>query len=153
VLSLADHARVRVRAERIGLDAIEREGKTIVFKFKESAKVDPQRLLSVVDRRQDLRLVPPGHLKLDLAPPLVAPTAPLTPPKLPGRTRPGSGGISHRAPGGRTQSWWTARATAGEVTPGFTKAEILKPMPEDPRAPDGLFDRVNGVLEELSDDL
>ena len=24
-------------------------------------------------------------------------------------------------------SWWTARATAGEVTPGFTKAEILRP--------------------------
>ncbi|HTU99341.1 MAG TPA: transcription-repair coupling factor, partial [Luteitalea sp.] len=64
VLSLADHARIRVMADHMKIDAIEREGKTIVFKFRDTAKVDPQRLLSVVDRRVDLRLVPPGHLKL-----------------------------------------------------------------------------------------
>ncbi len=55
--------------------------------------------------------------------------------------------------GSRGPSWWTVRATAGEVAPGFTKAEVLKPMPEDPRAPDGLFARVAGVMKELSDDL
>ncbi|HTV01886.1 MAG TPA: hypothetical protein VMF13_15160, partial [Luteitalea sp.] len=127
----------------------------------------PQRLLSVVDRRVDLRLVPPGHLKLDLAPPVVAPTLGRpAPPAPPGRLGPNaaaragaaarSGPTTHRpvAQGGsRGPSWWTVRATAGEVTPGFTKAEVLKPMPEDPRAPDGLFARVAGVLRELSDDL
>jgi hypothetical protein len=46
-------------------------------------------------------------------------------------------------------SWWTARATAGEVTGGFTKAEILRPEAEDPRAPSGVFTRVGGVLSEL----
>jgi hypothetical protein len=46
-------------------------------------------------------------------------------------------------------SWWTARATAGEVTTGFTKAEILKPESEDPRAPSGVFTRVGGLLSEL----
>ena len=173
VLSLADHARLRVMADHLKLDAIEREGKTIVFKFRDAANVDPQRLLSVVDRRVDLRLVPPGHLKLDLAPPAVAPK--LTPsgaathgaggrlpaarPSIQGRPQPPSpraGSAVHRplAQGGaRGPSWWTVRATAGEVTPGFTKAEVLKPMPEDPRAPDGLFARVVGVMKELSDEL
>ena len=42
----------------------------------------------------------------------------------------------------RKPAWWTARATAGEVTPGFSKDEILKAAPEDPRAPDGVLDRV-----------
>jgi len=146
-------------ADHLKLDAIEREGKTIVFKFRDAANVDPQRLLSVVDRRVDLRLVPPGHLKLDLAPPVIAPA--IGRPGSPSQAFPGrAGGSARPAPTmhrpvakGRGPSWWTVRATAGEVTPGFTKAEVLKPMPEDPRAPDGLFARVAGVMKELSDDL
>jgi hypothetical protein len=46
-------------------------------------------------------------------------------------------------------SWWTARATAGEVTAGFSKEEMLKPPKEDPSAPDGVFARVTGLLSEL----
>jgi hypothetical protein len=52
---------------------------------------------------------------------------------------------SAAAPG----SWWTARATAGEVVPGFSKAEILRPQAEDPRAADGVFTKVAGLLGEL----
>ena len=37
----------------------------------------------------------------------------------------------------------------GEVKPGFTKAEILRPAREDPRAPGGVFERVGGLLSEL----
>jgi hypothetical protein len=47
-------------------------------------------------------------------------------------------------------SWWAARAKAGEVTPGFTRAEIMKPASEDPRSEGGLFVRVSGLLRELS---
>jgi len=46
-------------------------------------------------------------------------------------------------------SWWTARARAGEVKPGFTKAEILKPAKDDPRAPGGVFERVGQLLSEI----
>jgi hypothetical protein len=52
----------------------------------------------------------------------------------------------------RQPAWWTARATAGEVKPGFSKAEILKPATEDPRAPDGVLHRVTGLLLALADD-
>ena len=47
-------------------------------------------------------------------------------------------------------SWWAARARAGEVTPGFTRDEIMRPAKEDPRAEGGLFARVGGLLRELS---
>ena len=52
----------------------------------------------------------------------------------------------------RKPAWWAARATAGAVMPGFSKAEILKAPPEDPRAPDGVLDRVTGLLLALSDE-
>jgi hypothetical protein len=54
-----------------------------------------------------------------------------------------------RAP--HVRSWWTARATAGEVTGGFSKDEILRPAKEDPRAEGGVFSRVSGLLRDLSE--
>jgi hypothetical protein len=38
------------------------------------------------------------------------------------------------------------------VTPGFSKSEILKAAPEDPRAPDGVLDRVTSLLLALADE-
>jgi hypothetical protein len=35
------------------------------------------------------------------------------------------------------------------VTPGFSKAEILKPPKENPLADGGLFDIVGGLLDDL----
>jgi len=56
--------------------------------------------------------------------------------------------------GSRSQavpSWWVARARAGEVKPGFTKEEMLRPAKDDPRAPGGVFETVGGLLSELLD--
>jgi transcription-repair coupling factor (superfamily II helicase) len=127
VLNLADYGRVRVGADRLGLESIDREGSLVVFKFRERTKVDLPRLLTLVRSRPDLQLVPPGSLKLDVR----------------------QGSVD---PGGRgRRAWWTARATAGEVTGGFTKAEIQREAPDDPRAQGGLLERVLGVLMTLSD--
>ena len=41
------------------------------------------------------------------------------------------------------------RAREAEVKPGFTKAEMLKPKAEDPRAPGGVFERVGALLSDL----
>ncbi len=60
----------------------------------------------------------------------------------PGRRCPGKAGAP--AP-----SWWTARATAGEVTGGFTKEEILRRPEADPRAEGGMFARIEGLLRAL----
>jgi len=44
-----------------------------------------------------------------------------------------------------------ARAREGDVKPGFTKADILRPAKEDLRAPGGVFDRVGALLSDLLD--
>jgi hypothetical protein len=54
------------------------------------------------------------------------------------------------ASGGRKAGWWTARATTGEVTPGFTKEEILRVPSQNPRAEGGVFGRLEALLAELA---
>jgi len=151
VLNLAEYGRIRVMADRLGIDTIDREGRTVVLKFRPQAKVDPVRLVSLVRQRPELTLVPPAALKLTLKEAggwrLEA-----------GRSRPSSSlqppASSLRKSGGRSQaapSWWTARAREGEVKPGFTKQEMTRPAKEDPRAPGGVFERVGGLLSDLLD--
>jgi transcription-repair coupling factor (superfamily II helicase) len=145
VLNLADYGRIRVLADALRVETVEREGSIVVFRFREKAKVDPVRLVHLVRERGDLQLIPPASLKLDLK---KGPTvdAPAT----------GAAALKQAHQLRRRQraepAWWTTRATAGEVTPGFSKAEILKPKEEDPRAPGGVLQRVTDLLEELRED-
>jgi transcription-repair coupling factor len=149
VLNLADYGRIRVMADRLGIDTIDREGRTAVLKFRPQARVDPVRLVSLVRQRPDLTLVPPAALRLTLevagGAGVVAGTTGLRGHKPPA--------VAHAKGRSRSQatapSWWTARARETEVKPGFTKAEILKPAREDPRAPGGVFERVGGLLSDL----
>jgi transcription-repair coupling factor (superfamily II helicase) len=164
VLNLADFARIRVLADSLGIETVDRDGPTVVFKFREKPKVDPMHLIRLVQEREELTLLPPSTVKLSLKPvvrepvmagapggavhrgaPAVQP--PLTPlQKLAQARHPRPLAKPKRPP-----AWWTARATAGEVTPGFTKAEILKAAPEDPRALDGVLAKVTEFLEDLRD--
>ena len=41
VLNLAEYASIRLLADRIGLESIDREGQTVVLKFRPEAKLDP----------------------------------------------------------------------------------------------------------------
>jgi transcription-repair coupling factor (superfamily II helicase) len=132
VLNLADYGRIRVMADRLGVESIDREGRTVVLKFRPQATVDPVRLVALVRRRPDLTLAPPAALRLSL--------------REAASSLERSGARSQAAP-----SWWTARARAGEVTPGFSKEEILRPAKDDPRAPGGVFEQVGGLLSELLD--
>jgi transcription-repair coupling factor (superfamily II helicase) len=179
LLNLADYARIRVLADGLGLETLDREGAAVVLKFREKkTTVDPLRLLKLVRERGDLRIIPPATLKLDLSvaaeagdagdartevPALRAirdaaerrgPSPGVKPPSPGGR----DSGAERRgfSPGGtrpaRKPAWWAARATAGAVTPGFSKSEILKAPPEDPRAADGVLERVTSLLLSLTDE-
>jgi transcription-repair coupling factor (superfamily II helicase) len=139
VLNLADYGRIRVMADRLGIDSIDREGRVVVLKFRPQARVDPVRLVALVRQRPDLTLIPPAGLRLNLAAAEV-----VTPPRPAAQSR-----QDRRKSPLPAASWWTARARAGEVTPGFTKDEILRPAKENPRAPGGIFERVGGLLSEL----
>jgi transcription-repair coupling factor (superfamily II helicase) len=148
VLNLAEYGRIRIMADRLGIETMDREGAAVLLKFREPARVDPDRLVAVVRRRGDLTLVPPRSLRFDVK------QAPAAGPA--GRTAAAPRADSPRGPAaarvvrqGPASSWWTSRATAGAVAPGFSREEILKPAPEDPRGPDGVFTRVGGLLSEL----
>jgi transcription-repair coupling factor (superfamily II helicase) len=139
MLVLAAYARLRLLADRLRIESIDRDGQAVVFKFRADTPVDPSWVMNFLKRRPEVHMVPPSALRLDLKPPVVAPA-----PARPGRRAPVP------PPRTSTTSWWTARARAGEVTPGFTRDEILKPPPQDPLAPGGLFDRVGRLLEDLA---
>ncbi len=144
VLNLAEYAAIRLRADRMGLESLDREGQIVVLKFRPDARVDPAVLLRLVKERGDLTIIPPATVKMDLR---GGPSQPRVQGAKPGgRTIPKKGGDP--VAGG---SWWAARAKAGEVTAGFTRDEIMRPQKEDPRAEGGLFGRVGGFLRELSE--
>ncbi|MEQ1910897.1 MAG: DEAD/DEAH box helicase, partial [Vicinamibacterales bacterium] len=172
VLNLADYGRIRVMADQLGVDSIDRESRTVVLKFGSRSKVDPGRMVMLVRQRQDLTILPPSGLRLSLDGQTTGNTGAGTTKAQtpPGEQRPGQGAAGGKqglgtAHGGRSEvrprtdarkkrpeiapSWWTARATAGEVRSGFTKAEILKAKPDDPRAPGGVFERVGALLSEM----
>jgi transcription-repair coupling factor (superfamily II helicase) len=143
VLNLAEYGRIRVLADRLGVETIDREGSLVVIKFRPRAKLDPMRLVKVVHERPEATLVPPGSLKLDLE---AMGNTPVTRKGAPVRT--GTGGQAGRG-GSAGSSWWTTRATAGAVTAGFTKAEVLRRPEANPRVPGGVFSRLEELLRAL----
>ncbi|MEP6782967.1 MAG: TRCF domain-containing protein, partial [Acidobacteriota bacterium] len=151
VLNLADFARIRVLADSLGVETIDRTDSAIVIKFRQKTKVDLVNVMALVQERDDLQLMPPNSLKLDLK---HRPKSPIQVAAESAKSAFAPKGAPARQAGRipkiqRKPAWWAARATTGEVTPGFTKAEILKQAPEDPRAPDGVLSKVTGLLEEL----
>ncbi len=157
---LEEYGRIRIMADRLGIESIDREGQVVAIKFaprqsspesgpgrpdSSGKRLNVERLLKVVGTRPDTTLVPPSTIKLDLRagsknmaqkPAVAAP--------------PSAVGTKVKARQSTGQSWWTTRATAGEVTAGFTKEEILRPPKEDPNAPGGVFAKVRGLLAELA---
>ena len=146
VLNLAEYAAIRLLADRIGLESLDREGSTVVLRFRPDAKLDPAWLFRVVQQRGDITLIPPATLKLDLKKPEAVRRQEAAPPAQK------ASGIGRKKGGDPVAggSWWAARAQAGEVTGGFSKDEIMRPAKEEPRAEGGVFVRVAVLLRELS---
>ena len=139
MLNLSEYGRIRIMADRLGIETIDREGRLVVLRFRPQAKMDPVRLVNVVHEWPGAVLVPPVSIKLDL-------DAPLSP-RASSPAGKGGGKAPRRA--GKEPSWWTSRATAGEVTSGFTKEETLRKPDADPKAEGGLFDRLEDLLRAL----
>jgi transcription-repair coupling factor (superfamily II helicase) len=153
VENLAEYARIRLAADRIGLESLDRQGSAVVLKFRQDARLDPAWLLRLVQARGDLTLLPPAVLKLDLAAPANAARPPARlqggPPPA-GRLRPKPGTVAGQE---TTSSWWTSRAKAAEVTSGFTREAMTAEARVDPAAEGGLFERLSQVLGQLKQGL
>ena len=66
---LEQYGRIRIMADRLGIEAIDREGQTVVIKMRpdsDGRRLNVERLLRVVSDRPDTTLVPPATIKLDL---------------------------------------------------------------------------------------
>ncbi len=145
LLNLVEYGRIRIAADRLGVETLDREGRFVVLRFRPQARVDPVRLVKVVGEWPGAVLVPPASLKLDLEAPVQPPRGDGRPPRGRPGARTGPAGKGSQAP-----SWWTARATAGEVAAGFTKEELLRRPEADPRAEGGMFARIGGLLDALA---
>jgi transcription-repair coupling factor (superfamily II helicase) len=146
VLNLAEYGRIRILADAIDVESIDREGRMVVIRFRPNANVDPMRLVKAVGAWPGATLVPPVSVKLDIEAPLSA---------APSAARPSGARKTDRAErraDSSVGSWWTARATAGDVRPGFSKQEILRRPEADPRAEGGMFSRLAGLLQALGPD-
>jgi transcription-repair coupling factor (superfamily II helicase) len=151
VLNLAEYASIRLLADRLRLESIDREGQLVVLKFRPDANLDPTWLFKVVQSRGDVVLHPPATLKLDLRSPISRkPVERPTPIPAGGSRDKWAARRGQRGDSATTGSWWTTRARSGQVAPGFSREEIMRPAKEDPRAEDGIFPRVGGLLLELS---
>ena len=121
---LVEYGRVRLVADELGIESLDRNGSQLVVKFRTTTAVDPVRLMRFVERRRDLELKPPAMLTADLR-------------------------AAGAARGGReSPSWWTARARSGEVEAGFSRAEFQRAR-RDREGPASLLTRVGGLLVEL----
>jgi hypothetical protein len=168
VENLAQFARIRLLADRIGMENLDRQGSVVTMRFRQDANVDATALARLLQQRGDLVLVPPVVLRLDLSKSVAGPAPTRRTPALPaprqpetsrGQTgrliRPSKPEVSPPRPAVgppdelEEPSWWTARATSG-VTAGFTREEILAELPPDPASPGGLFERLGDVLGQLS---
>lgn len=130
VIRLIEFGRIRLMADRLGIDSIEREKHLVVVKFRADTPINPERLVALVEARPDISLTPPAVIRVNLD-------------------------ITHRRRQGRRSalidesvSWWTKRATAGRVTEGFSKQEVLKR--DRTGVDDEVLAQISGLLTELS---
>ena len=66
IQNLAEYARIRLLADRVGIESIDREAQIVVLKFRPEAKLDPAWLFRSIQERSDIQLTPPATLKLDM---------------------------------------------------------------------------------------
>jgi transcription-repair coupling factor (superfamily II helicase) len=162
VLNLAEYGRIRIMADRLGVESIDREGRLVVIRFRPQSKLDPVRLVNVVGQWPGATMVPPVSLKLDLDAAAAFPEgrtkgneAKRAAGVAGGALRPASSGSrpghapQRRAPSPEPSSWWTARAKAGQVTAGFNKEDITRRPEGDPRAAGGMFSQLERLLRAL----
>ncbi len=131
VMRLAQYGRIRVLADQLGAESVDREQHLLVIRFRDNAQLDPERLVAFVEARPAVTLTPPAVIRVDL--------------DALSRSRTGP---PRRMVTSVSASWWTKRASSGEVKAGFSKDELLRS--ERPGEADSLLDQVQGLLTDLS---
>jgi len=130
VLRLVEFGRIRLMADRLGIESIEREKHLLVIKFRSDSPLNPARLVELVEARNDVTLTPPAVITVNLE----------------------AGDPSGRKRTSQlineSTSWWTRRATSGLVSKGFSKQKLSNSghLNRD----DKVLTQIGGLLAELS---
>ena len=130
VLRLVEFGRIRLMADRLGIESIEREKHLLVVKFRSDAPLNPARLVELVKARNDVTLTPPAVITVNLEAGNPA-----------GRKR-----TSQLV--NESTSWWTHRATSGGVSKGFSKQKLS--ATDHLNRDDKVLTQIGGLLAELS---
>src|SRR3954468_24622141 len=75
VKHLEEYGRIRILADRLGVETIDREGQSVLIKLRPDSnarRLNVERLIKVIGARGDATLVLPASIKLDLKGPAVA---------------------------------------------------------------------------------
>jgi len=130
VLRLVEFGRIRLMADRLGIESIEREKHLLVIKFKSDTPLNPARLVELVEARNDVTLTPPAVITVNLE----------------------AGNPSGRKRTSKlvneSTSWWTRRATSGRVSKGFSKQKLSNA--DHLNRDDKVLTQIGGLLAELS---
>ena len=87
---LAAYGRARIKADRIGVEAIDREGWQLMIRFRDDAPLDPARMVEFVGSQPGIAFSPNGLLRLDLR------GAPVSVPSAEGPQAPAAGPATQR---------------------------------------------------------
>lgn len=66
VLHLAEYGRIRILADRIGAESVNRERHLLVIRLGDHARIEPAQLISFVQARPAVTLTPPAVIRIDL---------------------------------------------------------------------------------------
>jgi len=139
VTRLAEYGRVRILANQMRVESIDREGKLLVLKFANDTALSLDHLLAFVRSNVGVTLTPPGVIKVNLE-------------QLAQQSTTSEHATNMRRQDDRRDrlsSWWTSRATSGSVVAGFSAAEMTAADPSIGRELEYLS-RVQHVLGELA---
>ena len=125
VATLIEYGRIRLLADELGVETIDRNDQLLVVKLGATTPVDPMELVRFVERRQDVLLKPPGVLYVNIREDREAQRST------------------------ENQSWWTTRARSGGVEAGFSRTEFQRAT-RNRSGVAALLDQVGSLLVELS---
>ena len=127
VLRLVEFGRIRLMADRLGIESIEREKHLLVIKFRSDTPLNPARLVELVEARNDVTLTPPAVVTIDLE----------------AGARSGRKRASQLV--SESTSWWTGQDTSGK---GFSRQKLSNA--DHLNRDDKVLRQVGGLLGELS---
>ena len=143
VLNLAEYGRIRIKADRLDVDTIDREGRLVVIKFRPNARLDR---CAAGESRQRLAGGHAGAAGFAQARPGgTARSEARWPPRRRPQAREGKAGAKPN-PGELVDGASNCRRGEARVY----ERRVLRKPDIDPRAEGGMFSRLMGLLEALS---